>query len=659
MFRVSAAFCFAACLCILFTFIGGAAEGKNAMYYNREGQEQLKRGEYQKALFSFRNALRQNPDYSDAKAGLGKAYLNMKIYDQALKLFDSVLASDPSSSEALTGSGFIYIEKGNFEEALSCFQRALEISKENLEAKYGIALLYHSMGKNLWAERQIESVLAEAPYHFDTLMLLGAIRSREGRTEEAKEIISKAIDAGTESAAGYTRMAELFFRDYMLNPNSDSLNEAYVNLNTALGMEADNFRANALMGDMLFCTGRFAESAEFYKKASDVIPTPLISYKIGCSLDRAGGRDEALRWFLQNLKDAPSDEIGASRLEQFLVNRDYKIGHPANTMRSRDNLAMAQRRMDDKLSDEAILYLRRCLMLNPADRDCREALMQYYSALDYNRLYIDELKDLARLYPENALRDKLAAEIIKRRDRLYHREGYSSEPVVRNVPSVLVLDFVPENGVSPHIDAGMVMANDLTFAMQQLGRMEPVGIQKRPLVSGMRTDGDFFSDTMEKLTAKIKSGELPDIDFIVYGTYTENDNRLTERLSLMDLKKAMVITSFEVSNSGRGSEMRLSLRAAKRIFDKIPFQGQILKVKDDAVIVNLGLMDGISPNARLTIYKYSSGRTNRQIILNVKEADTYLCSAEPQRAGDLDVIDVHDEVVPLENRRSKLIGQRR
>ena len=643
-----------------FYVAGNDVKAKNAMSYNQEGWEHLKKGDDQKALFSFRNALKQNQQYEEAMVGLAKAYSNLKIYDEALSLFERVLSMNSSSAEALTGSGFILIDKGNFSKAMDCFERALKISDENSDAHYGMAFLYYSMNRITWAKRQIESILAVDPYHFDTLLLLAAIKSTEGHLGEARDLARKAIDADTESVKGYIGIAGILFRDYIINDNFSSCEEAIYNLDTALAMQGDNYNANRMMGDIFLYRKRYGDAAEYYKKCMTIMPSSILSYSMAVCYDKTGRTEEALRLFLEALKANPSDEVAASALEQFLVNREYRIGHPANIMRCEYNLDIAKKRMNSNLPDEVILYLRRALMLNPMNREARENLMQYYGALDYNRLYIDELKELLRMYPENALRDKLSGVIIKRRNRLYHREGYSTEMVERNVPVVLVLDFIPEGNITQHPNLGEVIANDILFSMQQFGRMNTVGIKKRALAEGLRTDGDNFDKAMTVITDRIKSGALPSIDYIVYGTCGEHENRVTADISLMDFKKGIVVASFTQSEMGRGNLLRFAMRTARGLFEKIPFTGKVLKIGDDYILVNLGLIDDVKPGTKLMVNKYNSllpsSKASRRVIFEVKESDTFMSIAIPQKASDLDDIDVHDIVHSMQPIRSKIIS---
>ena len=651
-------FIMAALLLVLPYHIAG---GKNAVSYNTDGWQYLKKGEDRKAIFSFRNALRLNHNYEESILGLARAYYGMGVYDEALGLFEKVQVMNPNSGDALVWSGYILIEKGKFAQAMKFFDRALKISIEDKNAHYGIAYLYFSMNRMVWAKRKIDSILAMDPYHFDTLLLLAEIKSREKRLSEAKELARKAIDANNDSPRGYVRMAGILFRDYVFNENRDSLGEALYNLNTALAVQPDSFKANRMKGDILFHEKDYNGAIEYYRRALDVASTPSLLYSLGCCYDKIGNHSDALKSFLSALKAAPTDEILNSRLEQYLIARDYKIGHPVRILQSDENLDIARKRMRASLAEDTIMYLRRTLLLNPTNHEARESLMQYYQTLDFNRLYIDELKELLHIYPDSATRDRLNVAVIKRRNRLYHREGYSAEMPQRDVPRILVMDFFPETAFNLHPDAGTVMASDLTFVLQQFGRQDPLGLVKRAQVEGFRTDGDYFEKSLENIQSLIKKEELPAVDYIVYGSYVEQENRIFLEVNVMDYSKGIIINSFSLTEEGRDNLLRLCLRSARRIYESIPYKGRVLKVKEDSVIVNLGLIDGVKPDSKLIVYKYSDGfRTSRitdKLIFTVKEADTFVCLAEPQRPQILDTIDSNDMVFPLERRRARMIAK--
>jgi hypothetical protein len=165
---------------------------------------------------------------------------------------------------------------------------------------------------------------------------------------------------------------------------------------------------------------------------------------------------------------------------------------------------------------------------------------------------------------------------------------------------------------------------------------------------------------MESVESSIKSGEIEPVDYLVYGSYYESGNHITLECRLLDYKKGFVIGQFTYNESGKESLPQLALRAAKRIYDMIPYRGRVIKLKDTGIIVNVGLFDGIAAGQKLVIYKFRNDiapgdKLKKKILFTVKESDTLISYAEPQNPSDLDSIESNDIVLPLKKRRAKLI----
>jgi len=644
---------------ILLFAVGFQALGKNAVSYNKEGWEYLKQSENRRAIFSFKNALKLNPHYEMALLGLADAYFEVGVYDEALILYEKVRKLNIKSEKALTGIAFIFIEQGKFTRALEYFEKALEISQENMEAHYGIAYLYYSMDRIVWAKRKIDGILKMAPYHYKTLLLMADIKSEEKRLNEARQYVQKAIDAQSEAAPAFIKMGRIYFQDYLNTGNKDSLSEAVYYLQNALSIHPGSYQANREMGLVSYYEKNYAAAIEHFKRALEINATPSLLYSLADCHDRAGDQDTSLDYFLKAYKAAPADPFLKSRFEQFLVTRDYAMGHPARNMFNKDNYYFAQKAMKLNMPDEVIMYLRRTLLLNPMNREAREVLMKYYAGLDYDRFVIDELKELQRINPDNSVRERLSTAILKRRNRLYHQEGYSAEMPPRDVPRVLVMDFISGGSVSSHPDAGEVIAADMSFVLQQFGRLDPIPMRKRTAVHGLRSDDDHFTDSLDRMDALIKEGTLEPFDFLLFGDYLERGDRLILTVNIMDYRKGIIIDTFTVSDGSRESLQRVCLRAARHVYGVIPFKGRILKLKDEGIVVNLGLFDGMKPGDKLVIYKYADlsnkNRIKDKLIFTIDRADMDVSYAVPQKKDVLLEIDPSDEVFPLERRRARRV----
>jgi tetratricopeptide (TPR) repeat protein len=430
-------------LCVLVAGFLAPADpgGKNAIYYNREGWQYLRKGDHFRAVLNFKNALKQNPRYADALIGLGQAYNHVEAYEEAARLFADALKLEAGSDRALTGMGFSLTGLGKTKQALDHFNRAVEASGENLDAHYGIANLYRVMGKNLWAERKALSILNIHRYHTGALLLMSDIKSGIGRYDEARAYCQRAIEGESDNPEGHIAHASVLLREYGRDRRSGSLREAVDSLQRALSIQPESFKANRLLGSVFLAQERFADAAACYQKALALHPSSGVLYNLAVTYDRTGNQEMALEMFLKAYKKSPSDSVLRARVEDFLVFRDYEIGNPARVLFAGDRRQTAIDRERKNLPDEAIMYFRRALVLNPMDRDTRENLMRYYDVLGYRRFHLDHLKDMVRLYPDAKYQDRLTVEIIKRRDTLYHREGYSSEAPPRDVPVVMVFDF--------------------------------------------------------------------------------------------------------------------------------------------------------------------------------------------------------------------------
>jgi len=645
----------------LFMISPGIVFTKSALQYTDEGKNYLQRGDYRKAVISFRNALQKNQSHFEALIGIGEAYYRLEAPTEALRAYEQALRIKAASPEALTGIGFIMVEMGNSRRAIEYFNRALKVSRETLDAHYGLAWLYYSMDKMIWARRKAEYILGMSPLHFKTLLLMAHILSRDNDLEGARKYAWKAIDSQPEMTDGYIALSRIMFRDFTITENSDSRDEALKALQNALVINSSSPDANNLKGIMEWYGGRYNEAAGYFQKALEEKATAPFMYSLGISLDGAGKTDEALKSFLQALKLNPGDGILQSRLEQFMVLRDVKVGHPARTMFFRENFDTGKERMKQNLPDEAVLYLRRTLLLNPMSREARELLMGYYEALDYNRFYIDELKELQRLYPGISTRDRLTAAVYKRRDRMYHREGFAGDDIPRDVPRILVLDFQSDEGVSTHPDIGRVLAFDLTWALSQFGRQVPAPVRLREKVSGLAMTPAHFAGTLDRLEEMIKNKTLPPFEYLVYGSCSEQGDSTALKVKLMDFRTGVIMGESAMKESGRFALPRLSLRIARRLFAMVPFRGRVLKLKEKSIVVNLGLFDGLKKGEKLVINKINPGskkyRISKRLIFTVTSIDTLVAEAVPLRRENLQLINSRDRVEVLKKRRARLLEE--
>ncbi len=639
-----------------------ALSAENAISYNQKGWEFLNNGNTLKAIVNFKQALYKNSRYKEAMLGLGKAYLKTEAYEEALKLFDEAQRIDRNSQDALNGMGFTMIGMGRYNEALKFFEKTLEIANDNLDAHYGIATIYVGMDKMIWAKRKINNIFRINPYHTESLLLLAEIKSNENRFDESKALIEKAINANTDNIDGYVKYGQILLSEYLKTRNSDYLSDSINEFNNALAKDSNNFAANLYVGYISLLEKNNARAIDCFLKSHEIYPDNLIPmYNAAVAYERNNDIDNAFKFFRKANKKFPYDSILKSRFEDFLVINEIKAGNPSRVKSGNDYLMLARARMKQNLPDQAILFLRRAIMMNPLARETRELLRDYYFANSYYQFYINEIKDLMQIYPEDQYQDMLNTAVIKRRKKLYFKAGYSDEPPVRDVPRVLVLDFNSNGKLTSHFDAGSVIANYITFALQQYGRMNTVDLKKRMEISrGLEYSRDYIENAIDKLQDLTRNKSVDTVDYLVYGDYLESPHFISSNYHLLDYKTGVVIGDFEVSESGHENLPSLSLRVARKIYDYIPYRGRILKVEENKVLINLGSYDGINKGDIVVSYKYNNTTdrnlsVKRKLVFQVDKIDTLVATAAPLNINDMQAIEMDDIIYPLQKRRAKMI----
>ncbi len=636
---------------------------KNAISYNKDGWEYLAKGDNFRAILSFKNALKQNSKYRQALLGLGKAYIKSEAYEESLKLLSDVLKLDKENVEAINGIGFAMTELGRYNEGLKYFEESLKLSESNEEAKYGIAYIYYLMDRIIWAKRKLDNILTVNPYHYESLLLMGDIKTREKRDEEAKKYIQRAIDAKDDLPDAYVKYGLILLRDFKESQDEEYMAGAIEKFEKALAINPENLPANRSMGNLFLLQKNYNEAIKYFRKTIADYPGNGISlYDMAITCANMNDPANAIDFFLKALKISPSDSILSARLEDFLVLGDYAEGHPLRVKFSEEHYSLAVAKLRSNLPLDALMHLQRSLLLNPLNRISRETLRDIYQTMNYHELFVNEQKTLFNLYPENKNQDLLKIAVIRRRDRVYHKAGYSSEFPPRDVPKVLVLNFPSGEPASLHPDAGEIIANYITFALGQFGRMQPVSVQKRLEISArLKDDRKYLGDNLEIIGDMARENTIEEPDYIVFGNYREGVNYIAIDYELLDFNTGVIINQFSISETGKDNLPKIAIRACKRLYDSIPFKGRVLQINDSEIIINLGLLDGVKAGDFIIIHKLESAadkdilKIKKKITLQVEDADAMICSAKPKSVKDIDFIDINDAVFPYQKQRARLI----
>jgi arylsulfatase A-like enzyme/Flp pilus assembly protein TadD len=173
-----------------------------------------------------------------------------------------VVAKDPQVQAAQYYLGIAYSRNGNFAKAIPPLRKAVELRPDALMAQYELAICLYETGELNTAAAHFEILVENRPDWSDARYSLASIYARTGRPEEAAK-----------------------------------------NLLLVLEEEPDHYRANLLLGRMLFLNGTFAEALPYLEKAAAVQTDSSEAHsfladeyeKLGRAEDAASERAEAAR----------------------------------------------------------------------------------------------------------------------------------------------------------------------------------------------------------------------------------------------------------------------------------------------------------------------------------------------------------------------------
>ena len=93
-----------------------------------------RKGEFDKAIADFTEAIRLDPRRAEAYWGRAHAYAKKGEFDKAIADFTEAIRLDPRHAEAYCGRAYAYAKKGEFDKAIADYTEAIRLNPKYAEA---------------------------------------------------------------------------------------------------------------------------------------------------------------------------------------------------------------------------------------------------------------------------------------------------------------------------------------------------------------------------------------------------------------------------------------------------------------------------------------------------------------------------------------------
>ncbi len=210
--------------------------------------EQVRLGDFNKALSYFKKAIKLQPDDTTTTEVILSPTLEIKL----------------DFHEVWFNQGFALYNLGRFEEAIDSYKKALEIKPDDHYAWNDIGVALAHLGRFEEAIDSYKKALEIKPDYHMTWLNQGLALYNLGRFEEAIDSYKKALEIKPDSHMTWLNQGFALY-------NLGRLEEAIDSYDTALEIKP-KFQALLNRGIALADLGRFEEAINSYKKALEIKP---------------------------------------------------------------------------------------------------------------------------------------------------------------------------------------------------------------------------------------------------------------------------------------------------------------------------------------------------------------------------------------------------
>jgi eukaryotic-like serine/threonine-protein kinase len=234
------------------------------------------RGNVDKALDAFEQAVTFDASYAEAHAAIGEAQW-ARYQDQR----------DPAAAKAAIDAG----------------HTALRLNPSSALVRYVLAVTLAGTGRLSEAEDELMRALALQPNFDDARVELGNVLARQGKLDAAVAEMRKAIAIRPNYWRHYSALGLRYYQ-------AARYEDAAASFRRVIELQSDNAQGYQQLGTVLQALGRDDEALEQYRRATNIQPSPPAFSNMGTLHYRRGEFAAALDAYNASLALRPNSAIG-------------------------------------------------------------------------------------------------------------------------------------------------------------------------------------------------------------------------------------------------------------------------------------------------------------------------------------------------------------
>jgi tetratricopeptide (TPR) repeat protein len=310
---------------------------------------QLADKEYDDAIVSVRTVLRDHPDSIRAMAILAKAHEASGSHELAIETYSRAFQLSPGSPVIANPLAAKLLSQRKATQANEILQKSLANGNRSVDTFKLFAQVKLALGEWDKAEqlaRQLQNFKGEEAH---SQQLLGVVYQGKDKLNESIEAFKRAHELAPDATQPVVALVRAFVR-------SGKADEARQFLAAILKVDADNYTAHLLMGELDMADGTPVNAIEHFNAAIKSNPEQEIGYRrlawAYTSLDDTDKAEEVLKQAIAAMPERPILSIGLASNYERRGEFDKAIEVYRSLLESNNELLVARNNLASLLTDQ-------------------------------------------------------------------------------------------------------------------------------------------------------------------------------------------------------------------------------------------------------------------------------------------------------------------
>lgn len=369
-------------------------------YY--KGKMAVDAGRVDEGLKYFGEALKRDPEYSQAVLAIGMLYEQKEIFDKAIDLYKQFLVKQPMNYNVLGRIVQLLFNESRYQEIIPYAQRLTSLDPTDINLKVRLGILYTDAKRYEDAKGIFKEILITIPDSDRVLFYLGSLYQETKKYDEAIEYFSKIPSESALFLDGHLQIAQMLQTMAM---NDKTRRQEFFSF-----VDKTQREHPSLKFDLTVILSSYYEHEENFEDAIQTLEALVDEEKF----------TDGHRYYLAALHDKNGNYKQAIGHIQAILSTNPNHAHALNFL----GYSMVERGEDLSVAYD---YIKRAVELRPEDGYIRDSLgWYYYTVGEYDKALV-ELKKAWELVQTDVIISKHLALIYQKMEKYDLAEKYLQE----------------------------------------------------------------------------------------------------------------------------------------------------------------------------------------------------------------------------------------